>query len=156
MFSDLGETSHCCAGYSIVGAMFTVSWERSRRKRLLRCEPFGNPRRWTLKKLFDLIPEKLDVDVNETSISEKVGNDNVSFGAPQLGGTVGLRRVIFLAGEDSHPQACWNTAVFWCENHKCNQRWLLGGLWPVKSNRNRYSFASSVLWLTFFSRYCSR
>mmetsp|Transcript_6623 Transcript_6623/g.13682 ORF Transcript_6623/g.13682 Transcript_6623/m.13682 type:complete len:105 (+) Transcript_6623:234-548(+) len=24
MFSDLGETSHCCAGYSIVGAMFTL------------------------------------------------------------------------------------------------------------------------------------
>lgn len=27
MFSDLGETSHCCAGYSIVGAIFTVSRE---------------------------------------------------------------------------------------------------------------------------------
>jgi len=25
MCSDLGETSHCCAGYSIVGAIFTVS-----------------------------------------------------------------------------------------------------------------------------------
>mmetsp|Transcript_9926 Transcript_9926/g.23954 ORF Transcript_9926/g.23954 Transcript_9926/m.23954 type:complete len:104 (+) Transcript_9926:96-407(+) len=24
MFNDIGETSHCCAGYSIVGAIFTL------------------------------------------------------------------------------------------------------------------------------------